>query len=62
MPHRDTRRGIGLRNTQARLRTIYGDDHDLQFVMSDAGTTVTVGIPIQLGENAGDGWVPTGGS
>jgi hypothetical protein len=37
--------GIGLRNTQARLQTIYGDQHDFELINND-GLTVNLRLPI----------------
>lgn len=37
--------GIGLTNTQARLRTIYGDQHDFELINND-GLTVNLRLPL----------------
>lgn len=37
--------GVGLRNTRKRLRTLYGDDQDLQIDASANGVTVIVELP-----------------
>jgi len=42
----DTQRGIGLANTKARLREMYGDAHSLQLERPvDGGFRVSVALP-----------------
>jgi LytS/YehU family sensor histidine kinase len=45
-PSEDTNGGVGLRNTRARLREIYGDDFSLDVSRTDdGGTAATIRLP-----------------
>jgi two-component system, LytTR family, sensor kinase len=45
--------GVGLRNTRKRLRTLYGDDQDLQILSSAKGVNVTVELPYSVPSDHG---------
>jgi signal transduction histidine kinase len=44
--------GVGLTNTRARLRHLYGPDHRLELSNGGAGVVVTLAIPFRTGEGA----------
>jgi two-component system, LytTR family, sensor kinase len=48
------REGVGLANTRARLRHLYGPDHRLELSDGGAGVVVTLAIPFRTGEGAED--------
>lgn len=43
----DTTQGLGVRATRARLRQIYGDDHQIQFENLNPGMRVLISIPMK---------------
>jgi sensor histidine kinase YesM len=45
-----TKEGVGLQNTRARLRELYGDDATLE-LRNDSGTTVEILIPFRLAKS-----------
>ena len=51
-PHNSN--GIGLTNTRARLRALYGDEHSFALTRTDAddGTVARVKLPIRMLEQA----------
>ena len=64
-PDADTRGGVGLANTRARLEALYGDDHRLSLGRVDGGgCEVRIELPFRSGPGAGrslpapDGTVP----
>ena len=51
------REGVGLANTRARLRHLYGPDHRLELSNGGEGVVVTLAIPFRTAEGAEDGSV-----
>jgi signal transduction histidine kinase len=49
------REGVGLANTRARLRHLYGPDHRLELNDGGGGVVVTLAIPFRAGEAVDDG-------
>jgi hypothetical protein len=52
-PPRETGAGIGLANTQARLRCLYGDDWTMSLTGGDEGTVVRVELPLRFAATDG---------
>ncbi len=48
------REGVGLANTRARLRHLYGPDHRLELSDGGAGVVVTLAIPFRTADGAED--------
>jgi len=42
-----TQSGLGLKNTEARLRQIYGENFSFDFKQKESGTLVTINIPFE---------------
>jgi signal transduction histidine kinase len=49
------REGVGLANTRARLRHLYGPDHRLELSNGGEGVVVTLAIPFRAADGAEDG-------